>query len=505
MNKSTLISLFAVCTLLAALYFASMTAIAPDPVIELNKSPPVVQEAATPITHYSYGDHILKADLHFDRILLKPNKFASDGKTASQSIWTHLDVEAVANPAPAQPIATVLVIDRSGSMTGEKMTRAKRAAFRLIKQLGARDKLAIVSYGTAASIDLPLTAMNAKGQKSALDALDTIQEAGGTNIEHALQLAHQVSKSTTKGFAGRVLFLSDGRPTEGNRNWQILKRISQKVRANGFRVTTIGIGSDYNEDLLRRIAEAGAGLYYHINKSEKLGKVFHDELRHARRTVANQVSVELPREGIVSGHVFRLEEVLGRQPGVCRHQTCTVALGDLASGERRTLLVKYTYDRLMLSSGLQRADESRNFMDLPTISYAAPSGPRSTVVHPYPRVKIPVTTNQHEAASSINEDIAIRVASFEADRAVHQSMTTLENGKKEPAIRLLKNQTDKINRLLTSEEPVTQQHKSAAESRALINKIIEDIDSSKKETIAAPEYIKEQKARAYQRLHGPSN
>ena len=106
----------------------------------------------------------------------------------------------------------------------------------------------------------------------------------------------------------------------------------------------------------------------------------------------------------------------------------------------------------------------------------------------------------------MNPTIALQVASFNASESVKRSMDLLKNGEKTPAIRLLKNQTDKINRLLTTDSNLTPQQKDVAEGRALINRIIDDLNqSTTREHTPPPHYIKAQKARAYKRQHRSSN
>ena len=516
MKKSTFIVSFAGISLMAALYAASLTFLQPE---QVKAPPPPIVAEISETTHYSFGDQTLKAEVVFDRLLWSP-PHATEHQGSNPSFWTSVDVEAIANPSPVATISTVLVIDRSGSMTGEKMERAKQAAFRLIKQLGSNDQLAIVSYGTTGRVDFPVTNMTPEGQKRALKAMETMDAAGGTNIEHALQLTlklaqsghpasdrAQVSPHMAGPPVGRVLFLSDGRPTEGNRNWQILRNLGTQLRSNGYRVSTIGIGDDYNEDLLQKIASAADGRYHHIKNAVSLGKIFHDEMRHARRTVARAVSLRLPRQALANGQVYRLKNVLGHTWTPCEENIyANVSLGDLASSEKRVILAEYHLaDQETQCPSLAQC-QRLNAFSLPELKYTHPAEGQRQLRHPHKSVSIPQTTSQRDAERSVNPTIALQVASFNASESVKRSMDLLKNGEKTPAIRLLKNQTDKINRLLTTDSNLTPQQKDVAEGRALINRIIDDLNqSTTREHTPPPHYIKAQKARAYQRQHRSSN
>jgi Ca-activated chloride channel family protein len=226
----------------------------------------------------------------------------------------------------ALPTDVVLVIDRSGSMGGDKMAEAKRAAHALVGQLGPSDRVAVVSFAGSASVDMPLAPV---GQPTTR-AIDSLAPGGGTSIQDGLHVALGQLAVPAPGRARRVILVSDGRP--GSEVG--LDEAAVRAAAGEAPLTTVGIGDDYDPLLLQRLADRGTGNHYHAGPSTPLDAVFAAEFEASRTVVAR--STRLTHTAAGPARVIDWGGLPADAGGV--------ALGPLFSGQRRTVWVTLQLD-----------------------------------------------------------------------------------------------------------------------------------------------------------------
>ncbi len=163
----------------------------------------------------------------------------------------------------------VLVIDRSGSMSGEKMNMAKNAAITSLDVLKDRDRLAIITFNDQYQIHLPPTAITDKDEIAGLIA--EIAAGGGTIIHPALEKAVDLIAESNK--SKHIILLSDGQ--EGaNFNYSTL---INKMIARGISLSTIALGSDADRSFMQRLADRMDGRYYYVPQSTDLPEIFLQE------------------------------------------------------------------------------------------------------------------------------------------------------------------------------------------------------------------------------------
>lgn len=168
------------------------------------------------------------------------------------------------------PLNISLVLDRSGSMAGEKIAYLRRAAKFVIDQLDSRDILSIVNYDNVVEVMSPSAPVR---NKEALKGLiDRLTDRGNTNLSGGMLEGYtQVAITKREGYINRVLLLTDGLANEGIIDPARLKAIVQKkLRSDGIAISTFGLGAGYNEDLLTGMAEVGGANYYFIDKAERI-------------------------------------------------------------------------------------------------------------------------------------------------------------------------------------------------------------------------------------------
>lgn len=163
----------------------------------------------------------------------------------------------------------VLVIDRSGSMTGDKINMAKNAAITSLDVLKERDRLAIITFNDQYQIHLPPTELTDKQQVEG--SIAEIAAGGGTIIYPALEQAVELLAGSSK--SKHIILLSDGQEGRSYSYGALLSRMVEQ----GISLSTIALGSDADQTFMQRLADNLDGRYYHVPQSADLPGIFLQE------------------------------------------------------------------------------------------------------------------------------------------------------------------------------------------------------------------------------------
>ncbi|AKI99218.1 Ca-activated chloride channel family protein [Archangium gephyra] len=322
------------------------------------------------------------------------------------------------------PVSLALVIDRSGSMRGQKLADAKQAARLLVQQLGAEDRLALVHYGSDVRV-FPSQQVTEEVRQQMLAFVDTIEDAGATNISGGLQAAAQQLLPYVEHFrVSRILLLSDGQPTEGLVEDSELLKLADTYQHQGMTVSGLGVGDEFNERLMRGLAEQGGGFYGYIQDSEKLGEIVRRELEQAAGTLARGVELrlELP-EGVGEAEVMG---VPARREGNSR----VVRLYDLAGGQDAQVVVKLTLD-LGASPGADRGvlGVRLRYQD---VEAARP-------VETYLPLAAKVTDDEALVRANLDQDVRVHAVRALGAREMQAAAEEMKRGNRQKALGMLDN------------------------------------------------------------------
>jgi Ca-activated chloride channel family protein len=234
------------------------------------------------------------------------------------------------------PLNLALVIDRSGSMSDGRIEHAQSAAIGIVQRLSATDRVALVQYDDTANVVVSSLAMDAAGKQRMTSAIKGIQLGGSTNLNGGLVLGRDEVQRTFQAMqVSRVILLSDGQANAGVVDPHQIADTARLAANQGVRITSVGIGLDFNEDLMEAIAEAGRGQYHYVKVASDLDKVIAGELAGIQATVATAVELHLkaPCAGVQVAEVLGYES---RRDG----DTVIVPMADLSGNDSRKLLVK---------------------------------------------------------------------------------------------------------------------------------------------------------------------
>ncbi|MEM8997272.1 MAG: VWA domain-containing protein [Acidobacteriota bacterium] len=189
-----------------------------------------------------------------------------------------------------QPTDLVVVLDHSGSMEGDKIRQAKRATVDLVDRLSPDDTFTLVTFSSYAQLALARAPASDDNKRLWRRAIEGLSSGGGTDMVGGLDVALDVLRGRDDAERPcRVLLLSDGRPnTEDGLDGQ-----ARGASRLGAALSSLGVGADFNETLMARLSDLGAGNYYFLDRPETIAAVFAGELAAGRGTVAKDLRITL--------------------------------------------------------------------------------------------------------------------------------------------------------------------------------------------------------------------
>jgi uncharacterized protein YegL len=197
--------------------------------------------------------------------------------------------EGLAAQLPKLPLNLGLVIDRSSSMRGDRLTQVKDAAGKIVDQLSQDDYFSLIVFNDRADVVVPAQRVTDKSELKR--AIGTIEAAGGTEMANGMALALQeIQKPMMVRGISRMLLLTDGR-TYGDESRCV--EIARRAQGRGIGLTALGIGNEWNEDLLETMTARENSRAQYIASAQEITAVFADELKRMHSIFAQQVRVQL--------------------------------------------------------------------------------------------------------------------------------------------------------------------------------------------------------------------
>ncbi|MFA0769227.1 MAG: hypothetical protein OXFUSZZB_002555 [Candidatus Fervidibacter sp.] len=255
-----------------------------------------------------------------------------------------LEVIPVGEGLPqSAPLNLCLVLDRSGSMAGQKIENLRRAVELVIDQLDPMDILSIVIFDDRSEVLVPATPVT---DKNALKAkVKGITDRGGTEMSKGMQLGIQeLQKHLTPDRVSRMVLLTDGQ-TYGDEDE--CQKLANQLAQLSVPLYAFGLGEDWNEDLLDALANATkslGGFAEFIERPEQILRHFEFAVRSAKRVVARNAYLTLKlAQGVGPRQVWRVLPLianLGYQP--ISDRDVQVPLGDLERDEGQAVLLEFS-------------------------------------------------------------------------------------------------------------------------------------------------------------------
>lgn len=315
-----------------------------------------------------------------------------------------------------KPVNLCVVLDRSGSMGEEgKIVNAKAALRALIDRLSPEDIFSLVIYDDV--VDVLRPARCAGDKRELRDLVEGIQPRGWTNLGGGmLEGFAQAGRYAGREYVNRVVLLSDGLANRGITDPGELGRYARKFRDRSISLTTMGVGLDYNENLMTSLAARGGGNYYFIESPRHLASIFKREFDGLGCVVAQNAVIELRL-----GRGVSVSDVVGAEFSAVDGRV-RIPVGDVYAGERREFTVEVAIPagtgRLCVAEGDVRFEPVRDGFDVASLA------------------GVSVTYSADAAEIERHRDLEAQASADVAlsTRGVERAMDALDQGKSEAAL-----------------------------------------------------------------------
>ncbi len=196
--------------------------------------------------------------------------------------------------ATLPPANLVFLVDVSGSMSPQDRLPLVQSGLKLLTaQLRPQDRVSLVTYASGSQVVLPPTPGDQKDRIN--QAIDQLRASGGTYGEGGIRLAYaQAREGLIKDGINRVLLATDGDLNIGVTDPLILKALVEEQRKHGISLTTLGVGdSNYNEALMKRLADVGNGSYHYLDSLQEAHKVLVNEMTSTLAVIAQDLKLQV--------------------------------------------------------------------------------------------------------------------------------------------------------------------------------------------------------------------
>jgi Ca-activated chloride channel family protein len=330
-------------------------------------------------------------------------------------------------PTERPPVNIAFVIDRSGSMQGTRIVQAREAAAAAVRRLDKQDIASVVIFDD--KVDILMQAQNVDDPSAFIDRIRQVGARGSTAI-HAgvVEGAQQVRANLDKKRLNRVVLLSDGQANVGPRNPSDFARLGATLLQEGISVSTIGLGLQYNEDLMLQLARASDGNHTFVGESTDLIQVFNKEFDDVLASCAQTVSIDVElRPGV------RVVRGLSRD-GKIESQTAQFQMNQIYAATEHYVLMEVEVDQSAAAGGAED-------LGLVRVSYTSPDGARQTVESP---VRASFSTSDADVAASRDNAVAEAVIEQNVRARTAAAITLRDQGRHGEAQNLFRQNVEEI-------------------------------------------------------------
>lgn len=370
------------------------------------------------------------------------------GSTAERFLAITITAPVRETKTDRPTVNVALVLDRSGSMAGRKIEMARKAVEHAVRLVNERDRLALICYDTEIDTLLGATAATPEAKELALSRLRQIDARGSTDLcggwlRGANELEGSAGSSGTAGASGsgpagspgsvtRVLLLSDGLANQGETDRDVLVQRAGELRSKGIATSTFGLGADFDETLMSKLAIEGGGHFYFIEQPAQIPDFFTSELGEALDIVARDAQLVIST-GAGAAAVCLNEFPVRSTPGMSGEVQLQVRLGDLVSAQQVSVVIGVRCPAVnaggQVSVSARLADKDQALFAQPmTIEWAAVDADANAV-------------------QVVNNDVLIQAGRLMAERARAGALDANRRGDYKDAARILKAGADGLRAL----------------------------------------------------------
>ena len=246
--------------------------------------------------------------------------------------------------AEAQPVNLCLVLDRSGSMAGEKLRAMKDAARLVVDRLGPQDMLSVVIFDDASPADLVVPGGPVSDRTRIKTRIDSIDERGGTHMSTGMRLGlEELVRTRDPQRVSTMLLLTDGQTWEDTSD---CRAMAEQCREAGIPIHVLGLGlgdeGNWDPKLLEDLAQLSGGEWMPVEAPEGVSAAFEKTLFAIQGTVATHALMTMRLvPGVTTRSVWRVTPLISRlDPHEVADHDVQVLLGDIQQGKGQAILAE---------------------------------------------------------------------------------------------------------------------------------------------------------------------
>jgi Ca-activated chloride channel family protein len=430
-----------------------------------------------------------EAQVWADQSVTASPQYVQSVVAPGQQIEVVIRFKAGAMPATARtpPLSLALVIDRSGSMDeAGKLSYAKLAARDLTDRLSHRDQLALISYSSEVRTDLVLTKTSPENKRRFIDSIDKLYASGATNLSGGLEAGFaQLRRADTADNLRRVILLSDGLANNGETRPSRIAALAVTARQQGISLSTMGMGADYDEDLMQLLAQRGGGHYYYIRQAEDSSLFFNRELKEIMGGVSRDIRLKLilnPEIGECKIYGYTVNQEAGEYQ---------IDLSDFYGGEERSMIIEFT-PKASASGSLPLGSLELTYQDL--------TQEGQNIRQQIP-LAVTISSDEQAQKSSHSQEAMVEIITMRADQKYSQAIEAADSGRFVEAKQLV----EEAEAYLAAEDATQNTERLSAQRSLMRVQAAQLAAMSAASKQAQQEYIKSAKSSLYNTGKGNLN
>ncbi|MDH3347073.1 MAG: VWA domain-containing protein [Desulfobulbaceae bacterium] len=351
----------------------------------------------------------------------------------------------------------IIVMDRSGSMQGNKINQAKTAIKEITTRLIPGDQIGLISYSDSVHTDFPLQPVTKANKSIIHQAINNLHAGGGTNLGAGLREGIKQASGNIYENNTKLILISDGMANQGITQPDELAKLAHEAIRLEASLSTVGVGLDFNEYLMTTLADHGGGSYHFLENPLAFANTFEQELLSTGIASAVNIEVHVPTVKditLIDGSGYPLEHQQGET---------IFRPGSILPGTNRRLFLTFQV------SASNPADYAINGI---TVNYQHQN--TNQIISLDQPLLVSCVDNEKEALASVNKEAwRDKVMQDDMNKLRGQVAKEVKDGKKETALRYLseyKIKNDKVNR--------TVSHKVAAEAEEELASLTEQVEDT---------------------------
>ena len=351
---------------------------------------------------------------------------------SSGSVYLRLSLKSLAAEKKEHrtPLNVAIVIDRSGSMEGDRIVAAREAANVALERLSADDVVSLVAFNHKVDVLHPAARLGTS-HESLKRAIAQLKPDGTTALYAGVKEGgQQVKEFVSDTKVNRVILVSDGLANVGPSTPSEVASLGRELAGKGISVTTIGLGLDYNEDLMQRLAAASDGNHAFVESPRQLASIFDKEFGDALSVSARDIIINIEfKEG------FKPKRVLGREAEISGSRV-TLKMTQMQSDNERYVVIEAGVPAGAAPGDMSVADVEMEYFDLDTNAKATSQA----------SVRAKITSDEKEAEASLNKSVMSQVTEQVATENSERSVELRDKGDIEGAKKMLQDNAAYLGR-----------------------------------------------------------